>query len=72
MQRPLWPVILIAIFGYKLGEAMAGVMSTPLYIALGFSLPEIDGRHALHARNWALGTSSLSVVCIRWKKIRSE
>jgi PAT family beta-lactamase induction signal transducer AmpG len=41
MQRPLWPVILVAIFGYKLGEAMAGVMSTPLYIALGFSLPEI-------------------------------
>jgi PAT family beta-lactamase induction signal transducer AmpG len=41
MQRPLWPVILISIFGYKLGEAMAGVMSTPLYISLGFSLPEI-------------------------------
>ena len=41
MNRPLWPVILIAIFGYKLGEAMAGVMSTPLYISLGFSLPEI-------------------------------
>ncbi len=41
MRRPLWPVILIAIFGYKLGEAMAAVMSTPLYISLGFSLPEI-------------------------------
>jgi PAT family beta-lactamase induction signal transducer AmpG len=41
MHRPFWPVILIAIFGYKLGEAMAGVMSTPLYISLGFSLPEI-------------------------------
>jgi MFS transporter, PAT family, beta-lactamase induction signal transducer AmpG len=41
MDRPLWPVILIAIFGYKMGEAMAGVMSTPLYISLGFSLPEI-------------------------------
>lgn len=41
MHRPLWPVILIAIFGYKMGEAMAGVMSTPLYISLGFSLPEI-------------------------------
>jgi PAT family beta-lactamase induction signal transducer AmpG len=40
-QRPLWPVILIAIFGYKMGEAMAGVMSTPLYISLGFTLPEI-------------------------------
>ena len=41
MHRPLWPVILIAIFGYKLGEAMAGVMSSPLYIAMGFTLPEI-------------------------------
>jgi PAT family beta-lactamase induction signal transducer AmpG len=41
MHRPLWPVILIAVFGYKLGEAMAGVMSTPLYISLGFTLPEI-------------------------------
>jgi MFS transporter, PAT family, beta-lactamase induction signal transducer AmpG len=41
MRRPLWPVILLAIFGYKLGEAMAAVMSTPLYISLGFSLPEI-------------------------------
>lgn len=41
MRRPLWPVILIAIFGYKLGEAMAGVMSTPLYVSLGFSGPEI-------------------------------
>lgn len=41
MRRPLWPVILIAIFGYKMGEAMAGVMSTPLYISLGFTLPQI-------------------------------
>ncbi|HWG22151.1 MAG TPA: MFS transporter [Terracidiphilus sp.] len=41
MHRPLWPIVLIAIFGYKLGEAMAGVMSTPLYISLGFSLREI-------------------------------
>lgn len=41
MQRPLWLVILIAIFLYKMGEAMAGVMSTPLYISLGFTLPEI-------------------------------
>jgi MFS transporter, PAT family, beta-lactamase induction signal transducer AmpG len=41
MQRPFWPVILIFIVGYKLGEAMAGVMATPLYISLGFSLQEI-------------------------------
>jgi PAT family beta-lactamase induction signal transducer AmpG len=41
MHRRLWLVVLIAIFLYKMGEAMAGVMSTPLYISLGFTLPEI-------------------------------
>ena len=41
MRRPLWLVILIFIIGYKLGEAMAAVMATPLYISLGFSLQEI-------------------------------
>jgi PAT family beta-lactamase induction signal transducer AmpG len=41
MTRPLWPIILVFIFGYKLGEAMAGVMATPLYVALGFTLSEI-------------------------------
>jgi PAT family beta-lactamase induction signal transducer AmpG len=41
MRRPLWFVILIFIVGYKLGEALAGVMATPLYISLGFSLNEI-------------------------------
>jgi PAT family beta-lactamase induction signal transducer AmpG len=41
MHRPLWPAILIFIVGYKLGEAMAGVMAMPLYISIGFSLKEI-------------------------------
>lgn len=41
MRRPLWQIILIFIVGYKLGEALAGVMATPLYISLGFSLNEI-------------------------------
>jgi MFS transporter, PAT family, beta-lactamase induction signal transducer AmpG len=41
MDRPLWALILIFILGYKLGEAMAGVMAMPLYISLGFSLGEI-------------------------------
>jgi PAT family beta-lactamase induction signal transducer AmpG len=41
MQRPLWLAILIIIVGYKLGEAMAGVMATPLYVSLGYSLREI-------------------------------
>ena len=41
MSRPVWPVILLFILGYKLGEAMAGVMAIPLYVSLGFSLNEI-------------------------------
>ncbi len=41
MQRPRWPVILLFILGYKLGEAMAGVMAMPLYVSLGFSLDQI-------------------------------
>lgn len=41
MRRPIWPAILIFVLGYKVGEAMAGMMATPLYISLGFSLDEI-------------------------------
>jgi MFS transporter, PAT family, beta-lactamase induction signal transducer AmpG len=41
MRKPLWPVILLFILGYKLGEAMAGVMAMPLYVSLGFSLDQI-------------------------------
>ncbi len=41
MRRPYWPALLLFVFGYKLGEAMAGVMAMPLYVALGFSLNEI-------------------------------
>jgi PAT family beta-lactamase induction signal transducer AmpG len=41
MRRPIWPAILLFVLGYKLGEAMAGNMATPLYISLGFSLDEI-------------------------------
>ena len=39
--RPMWLAILIFILGYKLGEAMAGVMAMPLYVSLGFSLDQI-------------------------------
>jgi MFS transporter, PAT family, beta-lactamase induction signal transducer AmpG len=41
MQRPYWLAILLFVLGYKLGEAMAGVMAMPLYVALGFTLDEI-------------------------------
>jgi MFS transporter, PAT family, beta-lactamase induction signal transducer AmpG len=43
IERPRWSLILLFVLGYKLGEAMAGVMAMPLYVALGFSLDEIAG-----------------------------
>lgn len=41
MRRSSWFLILLVILDYKLGEGMAAVMSTPLYIAVGFTLDEI-------------------------------
>lgn len=41
MRHRAWVVIVIFIVGYKLGEALAGVMAMPLYVSLGFSLEEI-------------------------------
>jgi MFS transporter, PAT family, beta-lactamase induction signal transducer AmpG len=41
MRRPIWPVILLFVVGYKVGEGMAAIMATPLYISLGFSLDQI-------------------------------
>ena len=41
MTRPDWAALLLIIPLYKLGEAMAGAMSKPFYISLGFSLTEI-------------------------------
>ena len=72
MHRPLWPVILIAVFGYKLGEAMAGVMSTPLYISLGFSLPEIAAASKIFGFfSIVAGVLIGGVVTTRWGIRRS-
>jgi MFS transporter, PAT family, beta-lactamase induction signal transducer AmpG len=72
MRRPLWPVIVIAILGYKLGEAMAGVMSTPLYISLGFSLPEIAAASKVFGFFSTVGGALLGgVVTVRFGIRRS-
>ena len=41
MTRPRWLAVLVMVFGYKLGEAMAGGMASPLYVTLGFTPEEI-------------------------------
>jgi PAT family beta-lactamase induction signal transducer AmpG len=37
LTRPGWPLILGFVALYKLGEALAGIMTAPFYRALGFS-----------------------------------
>ena len=72
MRRPLWLVILIFIVGYKLGEAMAAVMATPLYISLGFSLDELAAVSkvvALFAT--VIGALAGGVVTARFGLLRS-
>jgi PAT family beta-lactamase induction signal transducer AmpG len=49
ITRPGWLAILIFVPLYKLGEAMAGAMSKPFYIDLGFSLGEIAKMSSLVA-----------------------
>lgn len=72
MQRPLWPVILIFVFAYKLGEAMAGRMAQPLYIELGFSLDEIATVSKLFGFFTTVGGALLGgMVTARWGPLRA-
>jgi len=41
MRRPAWPVIILFVLLYKLADVVAGVLASPLYIDLGFTLSEI-------------------------------
>lgn len=41
LARPRWGIILLFIVAYKLGDAVAGQMTMPLYLDLGFSKSEI-------------------------------
>ncbi len=41
LRRPSWPAILLFILLYKFGDALAGWMATPLYVALQFTPSEV-------------------------------
>ncbi|WP_374446144.1 MFS transporter, partial [Stella sp.] len=40
-RRPGWLAVLLFVVLYKLGDALAGIMSNPLYVELGFSKIEV-------------------------------
>ncbi len=41
MRRPYWVAILLFVALFKLGEALAGIMTTPFYRALGFTRNDV-------------------------------
>jgi len=41
VSRPNWVLILVFVVLYKLGDALAGTVSSPFYVAMGFSKIEI-------------------------------
>lgn len=72
MRRPIWPVILLFVFGYKVGLGMAAVMSTPLYISLGFSLDQIAAvSKFVGFFSTVLGALVGGVVTVRFGILRS-
>jgi PAT family beta-lactamase induction signal transducer AmpG len=72
MRRPFWLLILLVIIDYKLGEGMTGVMSTPLYIALGFTLNEIAVVSKIFGFfSIVLGALLGGVVTVRFGLVRS-
>jgi PAT family beta-lactamase induction signal transducer AmpG len=72
MRRPYWFLILLVILDYKLGEGMAAVMSTPLYIAVGFTLNEIAVVSKLFGPfTVILGALLGGIVTVRFGLVRS-
>jgi PAT family beta-lactamase induction signal transducer AmpG len=72
MLRPRWAAILLFIVGYKLGEAMAGVMAMPLYVSLGFSLDEIAAISKLFGFvATVIGALAGGVVTVRYGVLRA-
>lgn len=41
VQRERWAAVLIAVILYKFGDALAGTMTSPLYVELGFTPAEV-------------------------------
>jgi PAT family beta-lactamase induction signal transducer AmpG len=41
VSRPSWALILVFVLLYKFGDALAGVMANPFYVAMGFSRVEV-------------------------------
>ncbi|MGE0725964.1 MAG: AmpG family muropeptide MFS transporter [Alphaproteobacteria bacterium] len=72
MRRPGWLAVLLFVVLYKLGDALAGVMAGPFYVALGFSKIEVANVVKLVGVAATLGGLAVAgVVIYRWGLVHS-
>jgi PAT family beta-lactamase induction signal transducer AmpG len=72
IARPGWAAILVFIVLYKFGDALAGVMSNPFYVALGFTKIEVANISKLVGFFATLGGVALGGMATdRWGLYRS-
>ena len=72
MRRPGWLAVLLFVVLYKLGDALAGVMAGPFYVALGFSKIEVANVAKIVGVGATLaGLAVAGVIVYRWGMFRS-
>jgi len=72
MQRRAWLLILVFVVLYKFGDALAGVMSNPFYVELGFTLPEIASIAKIYGVGASIAGVFLGGVAVyRWGLMRA-
>ncbi|BBK40288.1 MFS transporter [Allostella vacuolata] len=70
--RPGWLAILLFVVLYKLGDALAGVMANPFYVALGFTKIEVANVAKLFGVAATLaGLAVAGLIVYRWGVYRS-
>ncbi len=62
LSQPRWLLILLFVVLYKLGDAVAGVMTNPFYLAIGFSKSDI----ATISKLWGLIATLVGVFIGGW------
>ncbi|ROP84367.1 PAT family beta-lactamase induction signal transducer AmpG [Stella humosa] len=71
-RRPGWLAILLFVVLYKLGDALAGVMANPFYVALGFTKIEVANVAKLFGVAATLaGLAVAGLIVYRWGVYRS-
>lgn len=62
MTRPGWLAILLFVTLYKYGDALLGIMATPFYLRIGFSLAEVGAI----SKGWGFAVTMAGIAIGGW------